>query len=69
MIYSFPRYLAAKKTVDDRALNAHVWQALRQQMPTSPAILEVGAGIGTMVERLAEQQFISSATYTAIDNQ
>lgn len=69
MTYDFPRYLAAKKTVDDRALNAHVWQALRQNMPAHPHILEVGAGIGTMVERLAEQQFISSATYTAIDNQ
>ncbi|MAU00422.1 MAG: hypothetical protein CL608_25040 [Anaerolineaceae bacterium] len=69
MIYDFPRYLAAKKTVDDRALNAHVWQALRQNMPARPHILEVGAGVGTMVERLDEQQFISSATYTAIDNQ
>jgi len=67
--YDFPRYLSAKKTVDDRALNAHVWQALRQNLPAQPHILEVGAGIGTMVERLAEQQFISSATYTAIDNQ
>lgn len=69
MIYDFPRYLAAKKTVDDRALNAHVWQALHQNMPAHPHILEVGAGIGTMAERLAEQQFISTATYTAIDNQ
>ncbi len=67
--YNFPRYLAAKKTVDDRALNGYVWQALRQQMPRQPDILEVGAGIGTMVERLAEQQFISSASYTAIDSQ
>lgn len=69
MVYNFPRYLAAKKTVDDRALNAHVWQTLRQHLPPQPAILEIGAGIGTMVERLAEQQFISSPSYTAIDNQ
>jgi ubiquinone/menaquinone biosynthesis C-methylase UbiE len=68
-IYSFPRYLAAKKTVDDRALNAHVWHALRQNLPPQPNILEVGAGIGTMIERLVEQQFISTAIYTAIDNQ
>jgi SAM-dependent methyltransferase len=66
--YSFPRYLAAKKTVDDRALNAYVWQALHQNLPPQPNILEVGAGIGTMIERLVEQQFISAATYTAIDN-
>lgn len=69
MIYDFPRYLAAKKTVDDRALNAHVWQALRQNLPPQPGILEVGAGIGTMIERIIEQQFISSANYTAIDSQ
>ncbi len=69
MVYDFPRYLAAKKTVDDRALNGHVWQALRQHMPRQPNILEIGAGIGTMAERLAEQQFITSACYTAIDNQ
>lgn len=69
MVYDFPRYLSAKKTVDDRALNAHVWQALRQQMPAHPRILEIGAGIGTMIERLAEQKFISSTNYTAIDNQ
>lgn len=69
MVYDFPRYLAAKKTVDDRALNAHVWQTLRQNLPPQPQILEIGAGIGTMVERLVEQQFISSANYTAIDNQ
>ena len=69
MVYDFPRYLAAKKTVDDRALNAHVWQTLRQNLRPNPNILEIGAGIGTMVERLVEQQFISSANYTAIDNQ
>lgn len=67
--YSFPRYLSAKKTVDDRALNANVWQALRHHLPAQSRLLEVGAGIGTMVERLAEQEFISSVDYTAIDNQ
>ena len=67
--YNFPRYLAAKKTVDDRALNGQVWQALRQNLPKKPRILEVGAGIGTMIERLNEQQFITSVEYTAIDNQ
>jgi len=67
--YNFPRYLSAKKTVDDRALNGQVWQALRHHLPAQPHILEIGAGIGTMAERLAEQKFISSANYTAIDNQ
>lgn len=56
--YSFQRYLAAKKSVDDRALNRYVWQTLQAQMANHPNqtvhILELGAGIGTMVERIRE---------------
>jgi SAM-dependent methyltransferase len=69
--YSFPRYLAAKKSVDDRALNRHVWETLRRSLPpASPAplrVLEVGAGIGTMLERLLEGGLLSHARYTALD--
>lgn len=51
-----PCYLAAKKTIDDRALNRHVWETLRQALSQplgrNPIkILEIGAGIGTMVTR------------------
>lgn len=54
MIYSFIRYLEAKRTVDDRALNPHVRVALMDSLPQRPLeILEVGAGIGTMITRLA----------------
>jgi len=71
-IYSFTRYLAAKKSVDDRALNRHVWQSLTRALPqVSPAVplrvLEIGAGIGTMVERLVEWGVLHCGTYTAID--
>src|SRR5919109_1993632 len=70
--YQFTRYLAAKKSVDDRALNRHVWhsldQALSQTASDGPVqVLEVGAGIGTMVERLVEWGLLHQATYTAID--
>ncbi len=71
--YTFERYLAAKKSVDDRALNAHVWQALAQQLgeanePAAPLrILEIGAGIGTMVERMLERGIFTYAEYDAID--
>jgi len=67
--YSFPHYLAAKKSVDDRALNDQIWQMLEQLLPkTSLQVLEIGAGIGTMVERIIERQlFDSEVTYTAID--
>jgi SAM-dependent methyltransferase len=72
--YSFIRYLAAKKSVDDRALNRGVWEALKQALPPgSPEaplrILEVGAGIGTMLERMLEWGPFREAEYTAIDAQ
>ena len=70
--YSFTRYLAAKKSVDDRALNRHVWQRLGQALPEvvsdrAVQVLEIGAGIGTMVERVVEWRLLQQATYTAID--
>lgn len=72
MDLDFVRYLTAKKTVDDRALNPNVWQAfvraLPPQSPTRPVrVLEIGAGIGTMLERLVENKVLTSATYTALD--
>jgi len=70
--YSFPRYLAAKKSVDDRAINAHVWDLLRRELRVADRqlplrVLEVGAGIGTMVERLIDGGVLDHAHYTAID--
>lgn len=66
--YDFTRYLAAKKTVDDRAINKHVWQTFKGVLPPEMDVLEVGAGIGTMAERLAEQGFMQRGRYTAVDN-
>lgn len=71
---AFTRYLAAKKTVDDRALNAHVWSTLVTVLPSASSewplrILEVGAGIGTMVERLLERDTLTYAHYQALDEQ
>lgn len=73
--YTFQRYLAAKRTVDDRALNHHVWESLHKELArrTSPTrqltILEIGGGIGTMVERLLEDGRLSAASYHLIDEQ
>lgn len=69
---NFIRYLAAKKTVDDRALNRNVWDALCRalppQSPTRPLrVIEIGAGIGTMLERLIERGVLTHAKYTALD--
>ncbi len=70
--YSFTRYLAAKKSVDDRALNRHVRESLVRALPVATPehplrALEVGAGIGTLVERLLDWGLLTQAAYTAID--
>jgi SAM-dependent methyltransferase len=66
--YNFVHYLTAKKTVDDRALNDHVRETLRRALPPPPLrVLEVGAGIGTTVERMLERQLLTDAAFTAVD--
>lgn len=70
----YPRYLAAKKVIDDRALNRHVWETLRQALAQDTGrapvqILEIGAGIGTMLERVVDWGLLTGpATYVATDN-
>jgi len=68
-VYSFPKYLLAKQTVDDRALNAGVFNALRSALPAGRPvrIVEVGAGIGSMLKRLAAWGLLEQAEYTAVD--
>ncbi|HEX2980265.1 MAG TPA: methyltransferase domain-containing protein, partial [Anaerolineaceae bacterium] len=70
--FSFPRYLAAKKSVDDRALNAQVWQGLKAALdelrgPQPVTILEIGAGTGTMLRRLYEGELLGRTDYLGID--
>jgi hypothetical protein len=72
--YSYTRYLAAKKSIDNRAINNHVWQVLLDSLPQISAnkplsVFEMGAGIGTMIERMLERDLFSFADYTAIDAQ
>ena len=77
-----PHYLAAKKSIDDRTLNQHVWETLYtalQQIRRHDdilnkgdeplRILEVGAGIGTMLSRIIDWNLLpDTATYLATDN-
>lgn len=72
--FSFTHYLAAKKSVDDRALNRLVWQRLAEavtirQSEARLRVLEIGAGIGAMGERVVEWGLLSAGEYTAIDNE
>jgi len=68
----FPRYLRAKKTVDDRSLNRWVYQQLTAALAASPeseplALLEIGCGLGTMVARLWDWGLAPRVRYVALD--
>lgn len=70
--YDFIRYLAAKKSIDDSALNRKVRDEFSKRLPKknhrlSLRVLELGAGIGTMVERLVDWGLLTRADYTAVD--
>ncbi|WP_138005900.1 class I SAM-dependent methyltransferase [Halalkalirubrum salinum] len=74
--YSFTRYLTAKQTVDDRALHRPTCDALRHSLASTAAaidrplrILEVGAGVGTMLDRLLEWGVLPSGAieYVGVD--
>jgi SAM-dependent methyltransferase len=64
----YARYLAAKTTVDDRALNRQVLGELRRLLlPNALRVLEVGAGLGTMVARLLDWGVVSAGEYILLD--
>jgi SAM-dependent methyltransferase len=64
----YARYLAAKTTVDDRALNRQVLAELGRLMPArAPRVLEVGAGLGTMVARLLDWGVAGAGEYVLLD--
>ncbi len=70
--YSFPRYLTAKRTVDDRALNRLVLDRLTREIANrftgQPLrVLEIGMGVGTMIQRLVEWRILQRGVYTGID--
>lgn len=68
MDYSFPHYLLAKQSVDDRALNKDVLAVLKASLPDKPLrITEVGGGVGTMLVRLLRWELISRVEYTLVD--
>jgi SAM-dependent methyltransferase len=68
MTSGYARYLAAKTSVDDRALNRHVLAELRCLMPAgAPRVLEVGAGLGTMVARLMDWGVVGTGEYILLD--
>jgi SAM-dependent methyltransferase len=70
LTFDYARYLAAKTTVDDRALNRPVLAELRRLMPAgAPRVLEIGAGLGTMVARLMDWGTVSAGEYILLDTE
>ncbi|MGB9951366.1 class I SAM-dependent methyltransferase [Haloarcula marismortui] len=78
MTKSFQRYLRAKRTVDDRALDRRLVKLLREQLADRATdsdgplrILEIGAGIGTMLARFLDWDVLPAGEvhYTAVDLQ
>jgi SAM-dependent methyltransferase len=74
--YSDQRYLLSKKPADDRALNRPVLSALSKHLKDLELtglgqgpleVLELGAGVGTMVSRLSDWDVIGKARYTLVD--
>ncbi|MFW5939667.1 MAG: SAM-dependent methyltransferase [Halolamina sp.] len=54
MDHAHVRYLEAKRSVDDRALNRRVRDRLLADLPPAPEIVEFAAGTGVTVPRLVE---------------
>jgi len=71
--FDYVDYLDLKRSVDDNSLNKEVWNAMaewlitQQQNRVSLRILEIGAGIGTMIERLLDHNLLCSCEYTAVE--
>ncbi len=70
--FNFPRYLSSKKTVDDRSLNRCVMEAFREELKLIgvdyPHVLEVGSGIGSMIDRLVDWNILKKGHYVALDS-
>lgn len=72
---SFQEYLIAKRTVDGRAIDQQVLDRLADEVGEIAAkterplrVLDVGAGIGTTLERLIERETLSKTVeYTLVD--
>ena len=71
--YDVIDYLDAKKTIDDRSINRTVWDRLQSALADQETgerlrVLEIGSGIGTMIERMAAGPLKHrSSLYTAVD--
>lgn len=71
--FDYVDYLDLKRSIDDNSLNSQVWQTMASWLTAEQLngrtvrILEIGAGIGTMIERLLDAGLLSHCEYTAVE--
>lgn len=67
--YDYRRYLQAKRSVDDRALNRPVLEMLRSELNQrgAPRVLELGGGTGSMWHRSRSWSLFEAEHYTLVD--
>ncbi len=73
-VYSFQRYLSAKRTVDDRSLNERVWRKMGDLVRSKDTkiplrMLEIGCGTGAMLFRMLDAGFFGNLDYLGIDSE
>ncbi len=68
--FDYQRYLLAKRTVDARSFNMHVWNSLEKALASAShplRVLELGAGVGSMAARLLDHGLLNRAECTLVD--
>ena len=71
--FDYVQYLDVKKSIDDRSLNKTVllefstWLRAESERKETLKVLEIGAGIGTMIERLLEASLLINCHYIALE--
>jgi hypothetical protein len=66
--YSFQRYLAAKESVDDRALHRPTLDSLAAGLAGPLELFEIGPGVGSMLRRLlAWDRLPATVRYVGVD--
>lgn len=77
MTFSYPKYLDAKRTVDERARHPNVWDAFITRLRDAAAraarrgdslrILEIGGGVGDLAIKIARALPSVPVEYTLVD--
>ncbi len=73
MDFDYTRYLEAKRSVDERALNRSVWESFVEKIARFPGqdilkVLEIGAGTGSTFFKIIEHLEYAHVSYTLLDN-